>query len=121
MVPTISTSITASFAARAKTVVTRLTFAPVVAGTTIQVICKAPKHKKCPFAKTTRKITTAVKKVNLLRIFKKQALAPKTVVQIRVTAPGAIGKYRKFVMRKRKAPVKTSRCLRPGSITPTAC
>lgn len=44
-----------------------------------------------------------------------------TVLQVRVTSPGRIGKYVSFVIRAHSAPARTDRCLMPGGSKPAAC
>jgi hypothetical protein len=43
------------------------------------------------------------------------------VVEVRITAPGHIGKVTRFRMRRARVPVKTSLCLPPGTSTLRAC
>jgi len=44
-----------------------------------------------------------------------------TVLQVRVTRAGSIGKYARFLIRARSAPARTDLCLMPGRATPAAC
>jgi hypothetical protein len=44
-----------------------------------------------------------------------------TVLQIRVTSPGRIGKYASFVIRRHSAPRRNDLCLMPGKVKPAAC
>jgi hypothetical protein len=44
-----------------------------------------------------------------------------TVLQVRVTSAGSIGKYARFLIRARSAPSRTDLCLMPGRATPAAC
>jgi hypothetical protein len=44
-----------------------------------------------------------------------------TLVQIRVARPGRIGKYASFLIRARRPPLRTDRCLRPGGSRPMRC
>jgi hypothetical protein len=44
-----------------------------------------------------------------------------TVLQVRVTQRGRIGKYASFRIRAGRAPLRTDRCLMPGSAKPAAC
>lgn len=44
-----------------------------------------------------------------------------TVLQVRVTRAGSIGKYASFVIRARSAPRRRDRCLMPGRAKPEAC
>jgi hypothetical protein len=44
-----------------------------------------------------------------------------TVLQIRVTRAGRIGKYASVLIRANRAPLRSDRCLMPGGSKPTAC
>jgi hypothetical protein len=44
-----------------------------------------------------------------------------TVLQVRVTRAGSIGKYASFVIRARSAPLRRDLCLMPGRAKPAAC
>jgi len=44
-----------------------------------------------------------------------------TVLQIRVTRAGLIGKYASFLIRAGRAPLRSDRCLMPGGSKPTGC
>ncbi len=44
-----------------------------------------------------------------------------TVLQVRVTSAGRIGKYASFVIRAHSAPLRHDRCLMPGKTKPAAC
>jgi hypothetical protein len=44
-----------------------------------------------------------------------------TVVQVRVTSAGRIGKYASFVIRAHSAPLRHDLCLMPGKAKPAAC
>ena len=43
------------------------------------------------------------------------------VLEIRVTAPGHVGKYTRFVLRRAKPPERLDKCLQPGAVGPSAC
>jgi plastocyanin len=43
------------------------------------------------------------------------------VLEIRITAPGKIGKYTRFRLRRAKPPSRIDGCLAPGQATPTPC
>jgi hypothetical protein len=44
-----------------------------------------------------------------------------TVLQVRVTSAGRIGKYASFVIRAHSAPLRHDLCLMPGKSKPAAC
>jgi hypothetical protein len=75
------------------------------------------KGKGCAFRSKAAKITAG--KANLLALFKtKRTLQAKAVLEVRVTKAGSIGQVMRSVMRKGRAPLKTTWCLMPASSTP---
>jgi hypothetical protein len=48
-------------------------------------------------------------------------LLPGVRVRIYVTKPGQVGKYTRFRFRAGNAPVRTDRCVLPGSSVPVEC
>ena len=72
----------------------------------------------CPFK--TRRLAATMGRVRLSRF--PHLLRPRARLQIFVRAPGVIGKYTAFRIRAAKPPLRTDRCLMPGSSTkPTRC
>jgi hypothetical protein len=55
-----------------------------------------------------------------LRVFER-FLRAGTLLQIRVVRAGQIGKYVSFLIRARRAPLRTDRCLVPGRRAPVRC
>jgi hypothetical protein len=64
-----------------------------------------------------------VRSARILRIHRlgKYLLRPGTVIEIRVTKSGAVGKYTRFLIRKGRPPKRTDLCLAPGSTRPARC
>jgi hypothetical protein len=64
-----------------------------------------------------------VAKASRLRIrgLERRELRPGTLVEIFVTAKGHIGKYTRFVVRRRKAPKRDDRCLALNGRSPITC
>jgi PKD repeat protein len=56
-----------------------------------------------------------------VRSLERRRLAAGTVVEVFVTAPGRIGKYTRFTIRRDASPSRTDLCLQPGRTTPTGC
>jgi PKD repeat protein len=56
-----------------------------------------------------------------VRSFERRPLRAGTVIEVLVTAPGQIGKYTRFTIRRGAAPARSDLCLRPGHTKPTAC
>lgn len=44
-----------------------------------------------------------------------------TVLEVRVTKPGHVGKFASFRIRRRKPPLRTDLCVQPGARTPAPC
>ena len=93
--------------------------APV--GTTLSVRCSG---RGCPFRKQVRAVPTSAKsltavKVRIRRL--ERLLFPGVRVRVYVTKRGAVGKFTKLRFRAGHAPVRTDRCLMPGSWAPTEC
>jgi hypothetical protein len=51
----------------------------------------------------------------------KRHLAKGTVIVVRITRPGYVGKYVRIVIRQHKRPASTTLCLQPGSAKPASC
>jgi PKD repeat protein len=56
-----------------------------------------------------------------VRSFERRPLRAGTVIEVLVTAPGQIGKYTRFTVRRQSAPARSDLCLPPGRTKPTAC
>jgi hypothetical protein len=79
----------------------------------VRAICHG---RGCPRASSLRPVAAPVRLRKLERF-----LRAGTVVEIRVTAPGSIGKYTSFRIRARRAPRRVDRCLLPGRWPPIRC
>jgi hypothetical protein len=56
-----------------------------------------------------------------MRPLEGRLLRPGATVEVRVTKGGAIGKFTRFKVRRRKPPTRTDLCLVPGSSAPLHC
>jgi hypothetical protein len=56
-----------------------------------------------------------------VRSFEGRTLRAGTVIEVLVTAPGQIGKYTRFTVRRGATPARSDLCLRPGHTKPTTC
>jgi hypothetical protein len=94
--------------------------APV--GATVAVSCRG---RGCARRKQTRTATTKVsgKLTVLLHFhrFERRVLRASTILKVLVTKPGTIGKYSRFVMRRRRPPKRTDRCVSFGTTLPIPC
>ena len=96
--------------------VLRVVVNDVPAGATVAVTCRGG---GCPFR--SKVLTNRRGKVSLTRLFRKRTLRPRTVVDVRITAPGRIGKVSRATIRKGKAPALKTLCLPPGATKPERC
>jgi hypothetical protein len=95
-------------------------------GTAVGVRCGG---RGCPFKRLRRTISLRVRAnrelppMRLLRIrtLEGRLLRPGVKLRLSVTRPGAIGKYTRFEIRRRKSPTRADLCLVPGSDRPLPC
>ena len=78
-------------------------------GSRVTIMCRGPKGS-CPRAKWTRTTTRSATRV---RVFERR-MKSGTVVRIFVTKAGFIGKYTRFTIRRKKAPLRADACSRPN-------
>jgi hypothetical protein len=91
----------------------RLFLVNAPAGSKVSTRCRG---KGCPFSKKSR-----AARALRLRTVEKKFYPAGVRIEVFVTKPGMIGKYTRFKVRKGKAPVRTDRCLPPGSLKPVRC
>jgi len=89
--------------------------------TKITVRCSG---RSCPFRKQVRAVPSGAKSrtavtVRVRRL--ERLLLPGVRVRVYVTKRGEVGKYTRFRFRAGNAPVRTDRCVLPGSWTPAEC
>ena len=78
----------------------------------------------CPFKKQVRAVprgagSRTAATIRLRRL--ERLLLPGVRVRVYVTKRGEVGKYTRFRFRAGNAPVRTDRCVLPGSLTPAEC
>ncbi len=86
-------------------------------GATIRVRCHGG---SCASERPDVRVQAARKPLRV-RSFERRPLRAGTVIEVLVTAPGQIGKYTRFTVRRGAAPSRSDLCLRPGHTTPTGC
>jgi hypothetical protein len=84
-------------------------------GSKIAVRCKG---RVCPFKST--KLTARKKRVSVKRILGRPLFVG-TVIEVRITKKGFVGKYVRFKIRSNRAPARTDACLQPGKTKPSKC
>ena len=88
-------------------------FAPP--GATITVRCRG---RSCPY----RMRSTPVTRIRTtFKGFRRRRLAAGALVEVTVTAPGKIGKYAAFLIRRGKVPARVDLCMQHGALAPTLC
>jgi hypothetical protein len=88
-------------------------------GSVVAISCKTAR-KGCPF-KGKRLTAVRTGKWLLKKPFKNRWLPAGTRIEIRVSRPDAIGPAVTYVMKVRKVPKRTERCVVPGVKAPTPC
>lgn len=101
-------------ATRRHTSLTRFLVQKVPSGGRVRVTCR--RGRGCPFA--GRSFSPRRGQVDLTRRFRERRLRPGTAIEVRVTAPGLIGKVLRIRVRRRSAPSRTALCLPPGMARP---
>ena len=89
------------------------------AGSTIKVVCKAPKGKKCPAKSFTKRNARGT--VSLKKWLKKKLAAGTTLTATVTKAGNFIGGVKIMTVKKKARPSFTDRCLPPGAKKPTKC
>lgn len=84
------------------------------AGARVEVRCRG---RGCPRRSVVRKRRAGAMAIRRFQ----RSFRPNTILEIRVTESGRIGKYVRFRIRGRGAPTRSDACLRPGSNRPTRC
>ena len=93
------------------------------AGARVRVTCRG-KRRGCPRRRTAERTVQARSdgRTPTIRIKRFQrSLRAGAIVRVYVTGDGVIGKYSRFVVRRRRAPARRDLCLMPGSLQPARC
>ena len=96
-------------------VITTLAVRNAPRGATVTVRCQGP---DCPVARTKRKLKRSSRM--RLRAFE-QDLRAGTVITILIRKGRALGKYTRIRIRRKAAPSRIDRCVKPGSQRPVSC
>jgi len=91
----------------------RLSVREAPAAATLELRCAG---RGCPRRRITRRGASA----NFAPALRRARLRVGTVVEVRVTAPGAIGRVVRFTVAKQRVRVATL-CLAPGATAPARC
>ncbi len=101
---------------RRATVLTRLRVRGAPAGAELELRCDG---RGCRRARERVRLEDGA--ARLTARFAGRRLRPGTVVELRITAPGRIGRVERLVVRRRKDPRRTVLCLPPGAARPQRC
>ena len=93
----------------------------VPANARIEVRCRARRSPRCPFSSRKRTIGSARTKLSLRGYFGDRPLSIGTVIEVRVTIDGAVGRSASLTMRRRGSPARSQGCLPPGATKAVAC
>jgi len=104
-------------ARRRSTTVAQLRVRDAPVGATVRVLCR---ERKCRFRKHSVK-TGKNGGATLTRLFKRRKVRVGTVIEVRITAPNAVGRVVRYTIRPRKLPKVRSLCLAPGASKPGRC
>ena len=88
--------------------------APV--SSSIVVRCSKP---TCPLRRFSTIVQRAGRAIRFRRF--ERRLRAGVVISVSVTRPDTIGKYTRFAIRRRRAPLRRDQCLAPGARRPTPC
>jgi hypothetical protein len=90
------------------------------AGSQVLVRCIG---RHCPFRSFARTADVGARAARIVHIRRlaRYRLRPGTLIEVRVTKRGEVGKYTRFRIRKGKPPLRTDRCLPPGASRPARC
>ncbi|HEX8206855.1 MAG TPA: hypothetical protein VF587_12415 [Solirubrobacteraceae bacterium] len=83
----------------------------------LQLRCRG---RGCPFRSRRIRRRAGATSVSLTRRFARRRLRPRTVVEVRITRAGAIGKVVRFTMRRGRRPRRSDLCLPVGATRPRA-
>jgi hypothetical protein len=97
------------------TIVRQLDVPDVLAIAAITVKCVG---RGCPASRT---VTRHGHAVDFTGLFKGHALLPGDTVQLRITAPGTVGRVVTYTIRAGESPSEAVRCVPPGARKPMLC
>jgi hypothetical protein len=103
----------------------RLLIRQVPAGGVVELRCSGGK-RRCPFKAKRLKVSSKSTANGLSLLSKRKrkrglAFKPGATLEVRITAPAAIGKVVRYKVVRRRFPVGKTLCLAPGTTKPAAC
>jgi virginiamycin B lyase len=116
-VPHVTSTVAANWLAGGVTRVTRLRVTAIPAGGAVNIVCRG---RGCPFARR-RFAPGRTRAVKATRDFRRARLRSGAVLEVRIVAPGAVGKVVRYTIRRHAIPRGRVLCLPPGASRPAAC
>jgi Ca2+-binding RTX toxin-like protein len=101
--------------------ITKLVLTGLDGASTLVVTCRSPLKGRCPFTRATRRPARAGAQISLTALLKRRVLAVGTTIEVRITAPGVIGRVRRFTVRPSAALRAADLCVLPGSSVARKC
>jgi Ca2+-binding RTX toxin-like protein len=101
--------------------ITQLDLPDLQAASTVLVTCKTAIKRRCPFTRATRRPKATGGLLSLTALFKRRVLPVGTRIDVRITAPGVIGRVRRFTMVRSATPRRADLCVLPGSSVAKTC
>lgn len=117
--PTIRSQVYATFErAGGVTELVGLAVGDVPPGAQVTINCSGT---SCPFSTKVLNISGNVKILAITDMFVETNFRPGTIIEVRVTKPGAVGKVYQYEILSSEDPKVTRQCLPPGSSKPINC
>ena len=114
--PSITSPVSLSWSvAGPRTTLVRLRLRQLPTGAAVQLRCSGP---RCPFKRKSAGRPRRGKLDALPAFGRKRTLRAGATLEVRITAPGMIGKVVRYKARDGKPPKVSTLCLRPGARTP---
>jgi putative metal-binding protein len=115
--PRVTSTVAANWMSNVFLRITRLRVTSVPAGGAVEIVCRG---RGCPFARR-RFSPGRAGAVDATRAFRLARLGSGAVLEVRILAPGAVGKVVRYSIRQRVIPRGRVLCLPPGAKLPVAC
>ncbi|HUR86649.1 MAG TPA: MopE-related protein [Solirubrobacteraceae bacterium] len=101
--------------------ITSLLVSDLATGSRVTVICRSPKKTGCPFKRAERRLKARATQIALTTALRRRVLPVGTTLELRISAPGRIGKVRRYTMRRGSAPRSQDLCLMPRANVARRC
>ncbi len=99
----------------------QLVVAELQAGSTVVATCKARVQRKCPFKRVALRAARAGASASFTKRLRRKRLPAGARIELRITAPGTVGRFVRFSIRGKADPRVSDLCLLPGSSVAKKC